>query len=440
MAALYGCTLERSAVDASPLDVPFPIDRSSSTPGLPGSLDASFGEGGRKLIAASAGDNAIWDSALTPDGGLLIVGNVATAAGDDIALVKLSSDGELESSFGLDGTGVVIIDAQNDNDNTCGVTLAPDGKIVVLGARGGADFVAMLVARLSANGLFDTAFDGDGIRSLDVGSTGQEFSCNAFFDTTGRTTVIGQATEGTTGTDIVAVRLLNDGRVDTAFGGGDGVVAFDLGADELVWRAAQQDASGRLVLGGHKELDATRWSLFVTRIDASGVLDTSFGTSGWFLADPTPGRDLVDAIALTSNGLVLAGHSSNAGFVMRLDANGQRDASFGDNGTAWIDPSTGVDATLDLAIDSAGRIVLGGYAQAAGNTDFLVARLESNGALDTTFGNGGLRTLDVGGTSFNDEAATLEQLPDGRILLGGWSEQEIGGERVRRFSTARFWP
>src|SRR5262245_31488051 len=130
------------------------------------------------------------------------------------------------------------------------------------------------------------------------------------------------------------------------------------------------------------------------RLLTAGALDVTFGTGGTALVDVAGGNDQAAAVAIQGDGkLVLAGTAFNSSnntndfALVRLNANGSLDTTFGTNGKATADfAGAGASATTDqasaVALQSDGKIVVVGSSGA----DFAVARFNANGSLDTTFG------------------------------------------------------
>src|SRR5947209_5776224 len=128
----------------------------------PGDLDATFGTGGRVLtdFGGGAGARAL---ALQADGRIVVAGLSRVGVGDDFALARYNPNGSLDSSFGSGGR--VLTDFGLD-DEARAVVLQADGKIVVAGGSGGAFFA---LARYNADGTLDPSFGSEGRVCTNVG-------------------------------------------------------------------------------------------------------------------------------------------------------------------------------------------------------------------------------------------------------------------------------
>jgi len=120
-------------------------------------------------------------------------------------------------------------------------------------------------------------------------------------------------------------------------------------------------------------------------------------------------------------------NGSNDDFaVTRYNANGTLDTSFGIGGSAVLDFAGSTDNSVKVAIQNSEvdgatevRIILAGFTLVGDNYDFAMARFLSNGQLDTSFGNQGKRVTSV--TSSTDAIHAFAIQADGRILAGGFS-------------------
>lgn len=128
----------------------------------------------------------------------------------------------------------------------------------------------------------------------------------------------------------------------------------------------------------------------------AGQLDPTFGSGGKALIDFANNSDYGRAVALQADGkIVVVGYSgvypSFNSALARLNSDGSLDTTFGNGGTV-IAPFSTTDSLEAVAIQTDGKIVVVGSAAAtSGNngTDVLVARYNCNGTLDTTFGSSG---------------------------------------------------
>jgi uncharacterized delta-60 repeat protein len=167
-----------------------------------GSLDPTFGTGGQVTTDFSGGNDQAFGVAIQSDGKIVVAG-VATI---DFALVRYNPDGSLDTRFGTGGK--VTTDFSGDSDHAHGVAIQPDGKIVVAGTAGFAEFA---LARYNTDGTLDTGFRTDGKLTTDF-SGGIEQAHGVAIQPDGKIVVVGVA-----GEDFALARYNGDGTLDTSF-------------------------------------------------------------------------------------------------------------------------------------------------------------------------------------------------------------------------------
>jgi uncharacterized delta-60 repeat protein len=325
--------------------------------------------------------------------------------------------GSIDPSFGAttdDGTaaGIVSTSLGNGDDVANGIVTTPDGKIVVAGNHHNGKSNDIIIARYNADGTLDATFgkgdDGtpDGVVDISLGDA-DDFATSLAVQPDGKIVVGGYHQEGSS-TNMVALRVNTDGTLDGDFGKGndgtpDGVVNISLGDGNDDVRSIAVNSDGKIVLAGNTVAKDGSVNMAVARLNPDGTPDTTFAKDG---SDGTPegftavslgsGDDLVNDMALTSDGkIVLAGthgpkDNSNM-MVAVLDANGELDSSFGTaddgtpNGVVSLSLGEGSDVARGVAVDAKGRIVVVGDSKQGDSTNVIVARLKADGGLDDAF-------------------------------------------------------
>lgn len=188
-------------------------------------------------------------------------------------------------------------------------------------------------------------------------------------------------------------------------------------------------SDGKLLIAGTARLQGdANFAMLVCRFNADGTIDSIFGdadTAGCKLLSFSPDTTAY-AIAVQSNGrIVLVGDAIVSGkkraVLVRLMNNGALDSSFDLDGFKIPFPSWINDNNFkDVAIAADGKIVAVGDSDPGGNSDYLVARFESNGASDLSF-DGGFQLVkyDAGGLN-RDHAYAVSLLADGSVLVAGY--------------------
>lgn len=394
----------------------------------PGDLDIAFSSDGKTTVPVGLNHDRGFALAVQSDDKLVIAGS-RLAGDDDFALVRLSSSGSLDTSFS--GDGRTTTDFSSGNDVAFGVAIQTDGRIVSAGlATVGGNFDFALTRHTSA-GVLDTSFDTDG-RQTTLFGAGDDVAQAVAIQSDGKIVVAGYSWNGVDN-DFAVARYNSDGSLDTTFSG-DGRQTTDFGADDYGFAVALQ-SDGKIVVAGSS---GTNFALL--RYNSNGNLDTSFDSDGRVTTD-LGGIDIGYALVLQSDGRILvAGGSEVAGdedfAIVRYLSNGSLDSSFDGDGVRTIGYSTGRDRAYALALQSDGRILVGGVAIGPADSDFALARLTTAGALDSGFGDAGkVLTHFVTGDDFG-RALALQST--GRILLAGYAasltDDDIAVARYRNVS------
>ncbi|MDO8614707.1 MAG: hypothetical protein Q7T33_03085 [Dehalococcoidia bacterium] len=243
----------------------------------------------------------------------------------------------------------------------------------------------------------------------------------------GKLVAPGKAYNSATGDfDFVVIRYNSNGSLDSSFDG-DGKAITDIAAthDEALGLVRQAD--GKLVAAGVARNGALG-DFALVRYNADGSLDTSFGTGGRVRTDFFGADDVALGLVVQPDGKLVAGGyatlpQSGVDFALaRYNTNGSLDPSFGIGGISTTDFFGSSDWAFRLTIQSDGKLVaVGGTANTStGNSDFAIARYNSNGRLDASFATFG--KAGVGSTDFSngtDYALAVLVQPDGGILAGG---------------------
>ena len=187
---------------------------------------------------------------------------------------------------------------------------------------------------------------------------------------------------------VTCVTPPSPGGLDPGFGGGSGIISSTFGGDETDM-LLQPD--GKILMVGGSSTD-----FVLARYDADGTLDESFGGGdGLVTTDIAGGADAAFGAALLADGRIIVVGSARVGSnddfaVVRYQANGDVDTSFGTLGKTTTDFFTRRDRAFAVAVQGDGKIVVvGDTAVSSTNTDFAVARYDANGVLDASFGGAG---------------------------------------------------
>lgn len=329
--------------------------------GAPGDTDTSFGSNGFTRIDFGKWD-APWEVVSLPDGDMLIAGSRydLVSESSDWGLARLNPDGSLDAGFG--SGGVTVIDHAAE-EAALDASLQADGKIVVTGWDG----THMQLGRINADGSLDQSFGLGGFTPELVAFPG------------------------------VATQVLDDGRIAVAGG---------------AFKVAMFNANGTLDrtfgLGGI--------------LDLSGRLGITSTTDPGYCVDETCdgyiGNMLPHGSGVLISGAIPGGDGDMDMGIVKLTPTGALDPAFSGDGITVVPTPAGVDSfARDVDVAADGRILLTGN-KGAGNSavDATLALLNADGFLNTSFGNGGMTTLDL---SWLDSFWAGAFSSDGSILAVG---------------------
>jgi uncharacterized delta-60 repeat protein len=274
----------------------------------------------------------------------------------------------------------------------------------------------------AAGSHLDFGFNGSGKATVDFGGNDEPYAIAEQADE--KIVVVGRSANGSD-SDFAIARFNATGTLDTTFDG-DGKVTTDFFGSFDDARAVIIQPDGKIVVAGATFVSG-HYNFAVARYNANGSLDTTFSGNGKNNFNFSGDSDVGYAAALQADGkIVIAGYASDPSLghiwaIARLNTNGTLDSTFGTNGKATIRFGFSV---AGVVIQPDGKIVVGGDAilTLISNRDLAVARFNPNGSLDTSFGNAGVQTTDISGGD-DDFAGGLTMLPDGRpILTGYWTD------------------
>ncbi len=333
---------------------------------------------------------------------LLLASGSTGTGGSDFALARYYPDGSLDGSFGAGGK--VTTDFNGGDDVAYALAIEEDGKIVAVGYASNGVNTDFALARYSADGSLDPSFDTDGRVTTAIGAGDDGARAVALQQTLQnsgpvvRIVVAGSAAGQAGGLDFALARYHLDGSLDTGFGA-SGIVSTDFGTGQ----SAVQDTAyalalqfdGKIVLAGSSNRNGGE-DFAVARYTAGGSLDTGFDTDGKVTTTVSAGEDLARGVAVQVDGkIVAAGFSTDSGgnqhfALARYLSDGGLDADFGPGGTAITAVSPGGDAAYALALQPDGRIVAAGTAMGPnGNFDFALVRYNVDYTFDSSPAAGG---------------------------------------------------
>jgi uncharacterized delta-60 repeat protein len=395
-----------------------------------GSLDTGFdGDGFVTTDFGFSDTDTAFSVALQADGKIILAGNTYQAGPSVFALARYNTDGSLDESF--DADGLVTTDLGSFDDGANSVAVQADGKIVAAGhsnqflsGSNGYDFA---LARYNADGTLDADFGTAGKITTDFGNF-DDFAHSVAVQADGKIVAA-----GSTSNVFALARYNADGTVDEGFGT-LGQVTTDFGGIHDAANSVVLQSDGKIVAAGfsYQGFDSTEYDFALARYNSDGSLHEGFGSGGMVTTEfPVTFVSYMDtahavSIQQPDGKIIVAGTSEENPFggipaiaLARYNTDGTLDTTFGTGGQ--VRDSLPVLPDIDaMALQSDGKIVVAGFAFGVNfDYDFFVARYNSDGTLDTSFDEDGWLTTDFGGT--DDLAAGVAVQADGKIVVAGQS-------------------
>ena len=391
-----------------------------------GTLDPSFGTGGR--VTNNLGGTASSARLVTPqpDGKILVAGGLVVNGAPKFALSRYNPNGTLDTTFGTGGVASAPLDFPGNFDTVGAVILQPDGKIVLAGSTVLTPFAVFAAARYNSDGSLDTTFGTGGTVTTGFGQVSAQ-AYAAAVQPDGKIVLAGYANLNG-GESFALARYNSNGTLDAGFGTG-GKVTTDFSSVSVAFAysvAIQQD--GKIVAAGESRISGQR-DFALARYNSNGTPDTGFGTAGKVNTDFAGFDDLANVVTIQPDGKIVAAGaaaSTSAASVSfdfglaRYNSNGTLDASFGRGGKTTTDFAGFADNPSAIALQGDGKIIVAGQASANVAGDFALARYNTDGTLDGTFGTGGKAMTDFAGG--DDRPTTVALQADGKIIAAGVAE------------------
>jgi len=389
-----------------------------------GTLDTTFGNNGKVFTDIGAGSSDIAQALQIQNDGKILIGGYTNVNGEnDFLLVRYTPNGLIDLSFGVNGK---IVTDVSGNDFVYDMKIQSDGKILLAGSAFNNNYDFALV-RFTTEGNLDSTFgNSNGIVLTDISASSTDYGSSIEILNDGKILFAGTTNNGSNN-DIALIQFTTLGEIDTTFGI-NGKVITDIGtntSDNATSIQIKND--GKILVAGYT--NSFNSDFLLVQYLASGTLDTGFGFNGKVISDlGTSSKDMVYDFTLQSDEkIMLIGSSDMIGSsdfaLIRYDAQGLPDTSFGVNARVMTDIGTGSADTLSsIKLQTDGKIILGGYSNTNinGNYDFALMRYNTSGSIDTTFGSNGKITTDLNSNS-SDYITNLEIQNDGKIVAAGYS-------------------
>lgn len=335
-----------------------------------GALDTAFGGGDGIATAAAAPAGAyeqVNEVATLADGSIIGAGYADMGvSGNDFSVVKWRADGSLDPSFG--SGGIARFSFSSSTDYASDLVVQPDGRIVIAGAvyRAGEEFNGAAF-RVRADGALDTSFGSGGLAEVPGGP------------------------------------LANDDRLDDLALAADGSIFLAGTTRDGTW-----DGTGNTYTDAH-----------IARLTVDGQLHTGFNATGQLVLSADVHDFASDVVVGSDDRVTFVGSSGSLGnyraWMVRRNPDGTADATLGGDGDVLLPVTAAGDDRLYAAMsDHDGQLLIGGQRDFDGARESFVAKVASDGSLNSSFGTGGQVVLGAGVSP-----PLLASGVDGGVLLAG---------------------
>lgn len=308
----------------------------------------------------------------------------------------------LDTTFSPDLDGKVFLSPGNLQSSGVCVRLQSSGNIVVVGNNiTDAGLNEIVLARYLPDGSLDTSFGTTGITHTTIGDGCTGAACLIQSDSK----ILVTGTASISGQSYLFIaRYTSSGVLDSTFGT-SGVTTSLIGTSTSGSAIGLQTSNSIIVVGSAILSGVSK--IIVTRFTSSGSVDTSFGSSGVTMIDIAQSRG--NGVAIQSNDTIIVGGtafglSNPQATVTKLLVDGTIDTTFGTNGTTQIlSPNSVSDSLISLGIQPQSGNILATCAALIGTNQIPASstcRLTTSGTIDTTFGSNGFVTAPIGGNTY----------------------------------------
>ncbi|MEI6713971.1 MAG: SUMF1/EgtB/PvdO family nonheme iron enzyme, partial [Verrucomicrobiota bacterium] len=371
-----------------------------------GALDTAMGGDGTFSASWGGWDDIARSVVVQPDGKFIVFGDAFNASTYDFVVARYNPDGSADSSF--NGNGRVWFDS-GANDWASKVLLQPDGKIVLVGYSNVVSNYSFYVVRLNSDGTLDSTFNGTGSVRVDI--SGDDYAQSAVLQPDGKILVGGYT--GNANAPHTVIRLNADGSLDSLFGAA-GVAQLTIGSDHRSTGTLVQ-ADGKVVLTGSTNLGGA-WNFSAVRFNADGTLDGAFNSSGAQYTAIGSSAIANGGVLQPDGKIVIAGTATISGqskvALVRYTSTGALDGTFGSGGVVTTAIGSFNADVYAIALEGDGKLLVTGGADG----QILTIRYNSNGTLDGSFGVGGVVLTPFGLTA---TGLAVAQTNEGRIVVVG---------------------
>ncbi len=323
-------------------------------------------------ITIGGSDSEFASSAVqTSDGGYIFGGGTYSygSGAENAYVVKMTSTGILDTTFGVGGTRTI---GGGNNDHVDSIVQTIDGGYIVSGYTGsyGAGNSDWYIVKLTSAGALDTTFGVGGTRT--VGSVNNDYALSLIQIADGSYLIAGSMNNTNPGdSDVYIIKLSTTGVFDSSFGVNGKVAIGSSDNDESVKSIVQTADDGYIVSGYTNSYGAGGYDMYIVKLTSAGALDTTFGVGGTRTVGGTQ-YDYGNSLIKNAYGYIVSGYTNSYGaggydmYIVNLDANGgmgdcvHNSGSGGEIGSGGAISSGGTTNPINVNVGGSGGIISSG--------------------------------------------------------------------------------
>jgi uncharacterized delta-60 repeat protein len=403
-----------------------------------GSPDNSFGTNGIVILPLSSGFDEISSIAIQTDSAdgniekIIASGFIQNSDDADFALIRFNPDGSIDSSFGRNGSGIVTSGIKDLSDHATSIIIQNDGKILIAGYQSNGHDDDFMLARYDASGIPDYGFgNANGIVTTEV--SGFDWIYSIAVQDDGKIVAAGSSDAGNS---FALARYSSNGALDPSFGN-NGIVTTGVGSPQnnLAFSTAIQ-ADGKIIVGG-QSYNNNKFNFTLLRYKSNGELDSAFNNNGIVITDLGNNSGInsifIDRSDAGNEKIVAAGSSFNGVdldiTLARYNSGGKLDDSFGNGGILLVprgkstEKVSAADYQIDRTTGKIKKIVTAGYQFDGSNIDFALASFDGSGIINKRFGSNGIVSTLIENTHsiLNAIAVQTSVTGEEKIIAAGYT-------------------
>lgn len=409
-----------------------------------GTPDNTFSTDAKTTAAvgdANYSSDGFSDMLVHSDGRITTVGYAQNGPWSSLCITQFQNNGQLDNAFGTNGqtylslrdkSGFPLFSYSTTMNDIVALKKDQAGNLFVICDEYDLNNRTLhpVLHKLTPNGLPDQTFGNAGKIMFDVNNDYNSKAIGLDIQTNGKPVIATFVNHYITdSSNIALIRLKQNGETDSTFGTNGWVFEKDFTNNDFYIT----NMPNRLVVQPDDKILLTgqikanhNWPFAMRRFTADGVADNSFHQTGTVTTDLADNSDgYSTAIALQPDGkILLAGSSITSGkCVVRYDANGELDPSFGKDG---IKTKAGIGNTNSVVMQPDGKILLVGDYYDGSKSSIYLSRLYTSGDIDSSFGTNGEVSLPPS-APFADLAGAVGVTPAGQIYVAGVTGNEWAG-------------